>query len=140
MAPTEFYFSRRSQEQLDTCDVKIKRVFGGIIEVRDCKILEGIRGRSRQIELFISKKSKLDWPNSKHNRVPSQAVDVVPWPFPQEAWEDREFWVEWTSWVKGFATGMGVTLISGFDWDNDYDLRDQKFYDGPHFELVEIGG
>jgi hypothetical protein len=66
-------------------------------------------------------------------------VDAIPYPTTQADWENREYWVEWSSWIKGLATGMGVTLVSGFDWDNDYDLDDQSFFDGPHFQRTERG-
>ena len=84
-------------------------------------------------------KSGLVFPKSKHNRKPTLAIDAIPYPIKAADWEDRIFWIEWSSWVKGHAAGLGIILISGYDWDNDYDygIKDQKFWDGPHFELDE---
>jgi hypothetical protein len=65
---------------------------------------------------------------------------MLPYPFKPEWWNSKEYfhiWAEWGSWVKGFAAAKGVPLRWGFDWDNDFDLKDQTFYDGPHFEMIK---
>ena len=37
------------------------------------------------------------------------------------------------------STGLllGIKLRWGHDWDGDIDLNDQKFNDGPHYELID---
>ena len=129
-----YKYGKKSTHELSTCSFNIKRVFHAAIKIRDISVTEGHRTNQRQHMLFLEGKSKLDAGESEHNYVPSRAIDAHPWPITKEDWENREFWVEWSSWLKGFASGMGITLISGFDWDNDYDLDDQTFYDGPHFQ------
>ena len=37
--------------------------------------------------------------------------------------------------VIGLAAGIDVNLRWGGDWDRDFDLKDQRFNDYPHFEL-----
>ncbi len=37
----------------------------------------------------------------------------------------------------GIASQMGTPLRWGGDWDGDTELRDQKFVDLPHFEVLE---
>ncbi len=129
-----YSYGTNSTIELATCTSNIQTVFNAAIKIRDISILEGRRSNDRQHKLFLEGKSKLDAGESKHNHFPSQAVDAIPYPTTSEDWENREYWVEWSSWLKGFASGMGITLISGFDWDNDYDLDDQTFFDGPHFQ------
>ena len=46
------YFSKRSQEKLDSCDSHLQVLFNEVIRRRDCTILEGRRGRVRQNKLF----------------------------------------------------------------------------------------
>lgn len=129
-----YSYGRTSTKNLAECTDNIQLVFNAAIKVRDISITEGHRPNDVQHTLFLAGKSMLDAGKSRHNLIPSQAVDAHPWPITKEDWENREFWVEWSSWLKGFASGMGITLVSGFDWDNDYDLDDQSFFDGPHFQ------
>ena len=132
-----YSYGIKSTKELASCTDDIQKVFNAAIKIRDISITEGTRNDERQNKLFDEGKTKLRFPDSKHNSWPSRAVDAIPYPTTQEDWENREYWVEWSSWLKGFASGMGITLISGFDWDNDYDLTDQSFFDGPHFQEEE---
>jgi hypothetical protein len=36
--------------------------------------------------------------------------------------------------VRGVAWKLGIEVVSGSDWDSDYVLNDQSFYDLPHWE------
>ena len=115
------------------------RLFDRVLQIRNCSLICGRRGKDEQDEEVAKGTSEVNWPNSYHNCEEDEladAVDAIPYPTTQADWEDREFWVEWTSFVKGVAAGLGIEIISGYDWDNDYDLDDQKFYDGPHFQLM----
>lgn len=129
-------FGGKSEGQLITCDDKLIFVARKAIIVRDFSVIEGHRIETLQNHYFDIGTSKLRWPEGEHNDMPSRAYDLWPYPSPtKEDWENREYWIEWSSWYRGFAAGVGVVLISGMDWDNDYDLDDQKFHDGPHFHL-----
>jgi hypothetical protein len=46
----------------------------------DFKILCGHREEKEQNEAFNKGNSKLKWPQSKHNSLPSLAVDIAPFP------------------------------------------------------------
>ena len=40
--------------------------------------------------------------------------------------------------VKGIAKGMyNIDLRWGGDWDNDWEVKDNRFDDFPHFEIKE---
>ncbi len=129
-----YSYGETSAKNLAECTDAIREVFYAAIKIRDISITEGHRSDDRQHALFLEGKSKLDAGQSHHNFTPSRAVDAIPYPTTVADWENREYWVEWSSWIKGFASGMGIILVSGFDWDNDYKLDDQTFYDGPHFQ------
>lgn len=76
-------FSKKSRNRLYTCHKDLGRLFSEVVKDFDCKILEGRRGRERQECLFKEGKSKLLFPQSKHNAVKpllSEAVDVIPYP------------------------------------------------------------
>ncbi len=73
-------FSARSTERLETCDPRLIAVFNEVVKHFDCTILEGWRSEEDQNEAFRTGKSKLKYPEGKHNKQPSFAVDVAPYP------------------------------------------------------------
>ena len=127
-------FSRRSKEKLSTCDSRLQMVFREVIKYFDCTILEGHRGKERQNQYYLEGRSKVQFPNGKHNSYPSEAVDVMPYPID---WNDIERICYFAGFVMGVANQLGVKLRWGKDWDRDTDLNDQSFKDGPHFELID---
>ena len=127
-------FGALSRKQLETCDLQIQRVFNKVIKYFNCKIIEGHRGEALQHLYFTQGKSKVDWPNGKHNSLPSRAVDVMPYPI---NWLDTDRMCYFAGFVMAVALSMGVKLRWGKDWDGDTDLNDQTFKDGPHYELVK---
>jgi hypothetical protein len=125
-------FSKKSKARLATCDQRLQRILNEVIKHWDCTILEGHRGKSVQNEYFRTGRSKIKYPNGKHNTTPSLAVDVVPYPID---WSDWNRFYAFAGFVQGIAIGMGIKLRSGLDWDQDHDFHDQNFNDAPHFEL-----
>lgn len=145
-------------ERLATCDERLQRLFNRVILGYDCSILCGHRGEEEQTEAFESKKSKVQWPDSKHNLFPSLAVDAAPYPI---VWpetlkmlnrfkegrgtivqvmmviKDLARFYHFAGYVLGIAEEMGIPLRWGGDWDGDKDFKDQAFDDLPHFELME---
>jgi len=125
-------FSQRSQDRLNTCDPRIVEVLEEVIKHWDCTILQGERTKEEQDEFFRTGRSKVQWPNSKHNSSPSKAVDVAPYPID---WNDTRRFDYFAGFVKGIAVSKGITLRWGGDWDSDTDVKDQTFNDLPHFEI-----
>lgn len=108
-----------------------------MIKEHDCAIIEGHRARRRQNQLFRDKKSKVKWPNSKHNRMPSMAVDVAPWMDGEGIpWEDNRRFYGFAQNVLDTAARLGIKIRFGGDWDMDGDYNDQEFKDLCHFELL----
>jgi peptidoglycan LD-endopeptidase CwlK len=127
-------FSKKSQARLDSCHKDLERVFDKVLENGrwDCSILEGYRSPERQNELFRQKLSEVSGGNSKHNYLPSLAVDVAPYPID---WKNLERFRRFGEYVLGVADSLGIKLRWGGDWDGDTDIKDQKFNDLVHFEL-----
>lgn len=132
-------FSRRSQGKLDTCDERLQRVFNEVIKHWDCTILEGTRTKETQNEYFRTGRSKVQFPNSKHNSTPSKAVDVAPYfpSTPHIRWNDTQSFAYFAGFVLGIAASMGIKLRWGGDWNANKDTKDQSFVDMPHYELVD---
>lgn len=134
-------FSAGSKERLDTADVRLQRVFNIVIVDFDCTVMCGYRSKQQQNMAYKNGHSKLKWPKSKHNKMPSEAVDVAPYPivWPQEENEtyekDLALWYLFAGYVKGVGLGMGIPIKWGGDWDSDWIIKDQNFDDLPHFEV-----
>jgi peptidoglycan L-alanyl-D-glutamate endopeptidase CwlK len=125
-------FGKKSKSRLRTCDDELQSLFNEVVKYFDCSVLVGYRGRNEQNTAYESGHSQVEWPNGKHNKNPSVAVDVAPYPID---WDDRERFIYFGGFVKGCAFRMGIPLRWGGDWDNDTKLSDNKFDDLVHYEL-----
>lgn len=138
-------FSNASKDQLVTCHPKLQLLFNKVILHYDCKVLEGYRGKEAQEAAFRAGNTKLHYPYGNHNKMPSLAADVVPYPV---QWPDESgltvrqaqnrllrFYI-FAGFVKGVASQMGLRIRWGGDWDGDWDLNDQDFNDIDHFEIL----
>ena len=125
-------FGKSSKKRLLTCDDRLQKVFNEVIKHVDCSVLEGHRDKDRQNKLYEEGKTKVKYPNGRHNRQPSSAVDVTPYPVD---WEDRERQTLFAGFVIGVASQMNVNIRWGGDWDQDFQVVDNRFDDFPHFEL-----
>lgn len=121
-----------STERLSTCHPELQRLFQEVVKHFNCTVVCGFRDKDAQNEAFNTGKSKKQWPYGEHNKTPSLAVDVVPFPID---WKDTDSMRYFAGFVKGVAAVMGITIRWGGDWDNDTDLKDQTFNDFPHFEI-----
>lgn len=133
-------FSQRSLARLETCHPDLQTLFKRVIQFRDCTILEGFRDEASQNKAFAEGKSKLKWPNGKHNKSPSEAVDVMPFPI---VWTDLSRIYHFSGFVLGVADmllesgQMSHKIRWGGDWNSNHNLKDEVFKDLPHFEIVK---
>lgn len=139
-----YSFGSTSQKRLDTTHQDIQATCNEVIQYIDFSILEGTRTLEKQQEYFRDKKSKLDGINqkSKHQSLPSLAVDVAPYPIEWEGDKSRaRFYL-----LAGYFFMASEMLFEageithkirwGGDWNSNKDFSDQSFDDLPHFELV----
>ena len=120
-------FSRISKARLLTCHSDLQRLMNEVIKHIDITVFEGRRGEQKQNEYFDSGASELRWPDGNHNKNPSTAVDIVPYPLD---WDDIERFRDQAHFVKGVAAGMGIGIVSGgLEWTT--------LKDWPHFELKD---
>lgn len=119
-------YSTSSAQRLLTCDHRLQRLFGELIKEVDHSILCGYRNKEDQDWAYETGHSKLQWPHSKHNVMPSQAVDAAP--FPLEPHEIQRY-IEFASVVKEMAARLGIKIR----WGGDF----HTFKDYAHWELVD---
>jgi len=127
-------YSEKSKAKLATAHPLLQRVFGVVVQAVDNTILCGHRPKEEQDAAFAERRSCVKWPDSKHNSVPSMAVDAAPYPI---NWKNIKRFIYFGGFVMGVAFALGIKLRWGGDWDGDTDLDDQSFNDYPHFELKE---
>ena len=125
-------FGSRSRKNLETCDEDLQALFSEVIKYFDCTVIQGHRGKEEQNKYFDEGKSKVKYPNGRHNASPSNAVDVVPYPID---WEDTDRMYYFAGFVKGIAFKMGIPIRWGGDWNDNTEVKDTNFKDLPHFEL-----
>lgn len=127
--------SKQSQDELNTCDLELQTLFNHAIQLIDFKVLKGHRGQAEQDAAYAAGHSKLKFPNSKHNSIPSQAVDAKP------VATDIYSFDYFAGFIKGIAAFLKSTgeikkdIRWGGDWDMDTNLKNNKFNDLYHFEL-----
>lgn len=128
-----YKFSEKSLNKLETCHPKLQEIFKEAINIIDIQITEGHRSKEAQDRAYHNGYSKLKWPNSKHNKMPSLAVDAVPFPID---YKDTKRFYYLAGIIKGIAHMKGISIRWGGDWNNNNDFNDNKFNDLPHYELV----
>lgn len=121
------HFGKNSKRRLATCHPDIQKVLNEAIKHFDFSVIWGHRGRYHQNRVFREGYSKVQWPNSRHNTLPSEAVDVVPYPGGFDN-PDETFYLLATH-ILSAASEVGVRLRWGGHWRSLRDLA--------HFELKD---
>lgn len=129
-----------SNRQLDSCHPKVQKVIreaDRLLSKRrilDLTVLCGHRGEVEQEQAFKDGNSTKHWPDSKHNRLPSPAVDVTPYPID---WKDQIRQARLAGYIMAVADTLDIEMTWGDDWNNDGRSRDETFVDMPHLELTD---
>jgi peptidoglycan L-alanyl-D-glutamate endopeptidase CwlK len=127
-----FSLGTKSREKLNGVHPDLVSVVEKAISItkKDFTVLEGLRSKERQAQLFAAGKSKTM--NSRH--ITGHAVDLGPWPlngdFDSDGILNIADWDEYyplADAMKQAAKELGVAIVWGGDW--------KGFPDGPHFEL-----
>ncbi len=139
-------WSANSSSQLASCHEELQLLFGIVLQIYDCSILKGFRGNHEQHQAFLSGASQLDWPDGKHNGMPSMAVDAKPYiseinvdgrnPKHLKYFYAFAYVVIAVAAMLYEAGRMTHKIRWGGDWDSDRNMDDQGLIDLYHFELV----
>jgi len=131
-----YKYSNSSKDKLKTCHPLLQLLFKTVIKYFDNTIAFGYRSEKEQNAAYASGKSKVKFPDSKHNEYPSMAVDSYPYVGGAVSYEAKQCYF-YAAFVLGVASMLNIKVRSGADWDSDKDINDQKFNDICHFELIE---
>jgi peptidoglycan L-alanyl-D-glutamate endopeptidase CwlK len=138
-------FSDISKQRLKTCHRDLQTLFAHVVQEIDCTIICGHRDKEDQDKAFAENKSQLKYPNSKHNRTPSAAVDAAPYIQGKINWT-RDQAIYFVGYVKAIADRLYITGVIhhrirlGADFNENGIIGDDKFFDAPHFELIANQG
>jgi len=119
-------FDKKSQERLEEVEGELVLLAQAVLQRVDVIITCGHRGEIEQNEAFKNKKSKLKYPQSKHNSLPSKAIDFAVKVDGMVVW-DKKYYDILGKIAKEEATKLGISIV----WGGDF----RGFYDGPHVEL-----
>ena len=130
-------FGTRSKSNLDSAHKDLQTLFNEVIKHYDCSVICGYRNEIDQNKAYHDGRSSLKFPQSKHNSLPSRAVDVVPYfkRKPNIRWDDKDKFYEFAGFVQGVAAMLNIKIRCGHNWDMDDELHDSSFIDLPHYEL-----
>ncbi len=130
-------FGNRSRKNLNETHEDLQLLFNEVIKYYDCSVICGHRNRTDQNKAYHEGRSTLKYPRSKHNSLPSKAVDVVPYfkNRPHIRWDDTDKFYEFVGFVQGVAAMLDIKITCGHNWDMDDELHDSSFIDLPHFQL-----
>ena len=139
-----YKFGKRSLDNLAGVNPKLIDVVHAVMELQimDFSVVEGLRTKERQKELFDARKSRTM--NSKHLKQSDgygHAVDLYPYPIDMRrvntgnAKEIIRFGVLAGLMLK-CAQESCVNVRWGGDWDKDGETLDHSFFDAPHFEII----
>lgn len=128
-------FSRKSLIKLDTCDLRLQILALAVVQNFDCTVIFGHRGEKEQNEAYCTGNSKLKFPQSKHNSLPSMAIDLAPYIAGKGIiWKVNQCYY-FAGYVMRMANELNIPIRWGGDWDMDGDVNDQNFNDLVHFEI-----
>lgn len=152
-------FSNLSQSRLNQCHTDLQVILNEAIKYVDFSVISSYRNRDEQNELYARGFSKVIYPNSKHNKFPSLAVDVAPYykkyggalfggpeQLKRIMRQTGKSKAEVESFInksyarligifEGIALDYEISLRVGLDWNGDFDTLDQTFHDLGHIEL-----
>lgn len=122
-----YKWSKASLAKLATCDERLQAMADMMLSKSefDLTITCGHRGEKEQQDAFDKGTSKAKFGQSKHNNLPSLAIDICPYPI---NWDDKD-----ERWRKMALNAMWCAGRLGFEivWGGDF----KSIKDMPHFEL-----
>lgn len=133
-------FSVNSVARLETCVPELQilayRCLG--VGLVDFAVIWGHRNKEQQNKFYKEGKSKIQWPNGKHNKLPSEAMDLAPVINGKISW-DPQHHIYLAGVVLTVASEMlRIRIRWGGNWDLDLiPITDQSFNDLGHFEILE---
>jgi len=140
-----YNYSRRSKEKLEQAHPYLEKLeqahpylqllFNKAIEYYDISIMCSVRDEETQNAYFRKGLSELEYPNGKHNKTPSMAIDFTVWHKGNGYSYNEEDTNLVAGFIEGLAVAYGIKIRIGARWDNQW-VSQNGFKDFGHIELV----
>ncbi len=125
-------FSKTSETRLATCHPDLQAVCRELIKQYDFAVLEGYRNSTAQNAAYEAGNSHLRYPHSAHNKTPSLAVDIAPYPI------DWGNLARFQEMITRFDAVAAVLRAHGEIQSHfEYGAFWPNFKDYPHIEIKE---
>lgn len=142
MSDSEFAWGKRSLQVRAELHPDLQKLADRVLALTpfDVSLTEGHRGQQAQSRALEIGATQLPWPRSAHNREPSWAVHIDPYPI---NYRNERLYYVLAGVVLTAARQLGMLdrVRWGGDWDQDLDLtpEDQSLNDLAHYELEREG-
>lgn len=133
----KYQLGERSLREMETIHPVLKQLIQLTIRKTgvDFGILEGHRNKEKQDLAFNTGKSKVKFPDGKHNKLPSLAFDFGAYVNGKYT-DSPQYYYYLAGVFKACAYDLKISIRWGGDWDSDGDFKDNSFNDLGHIELV----
>ena len=130
-------WGNKSLQVRATLDVRLQAMVDELLDHMDVSLIYGYRDRESQNGLFENGVSQLRYPDSMHNHNPSLAVDIQPYPYPNNENDLRAAlgYMAGLCWM--IALKHGFKIRWGGDWNRNGSVTDNGFDDLFHIEIYE---
>jgi peptidoglycan LD-endopeptidase CwlK len=131
-----YNFGKKSKKKLSQASNDLQNAARLALEwgVMDFAVIEGHRGSAEQKRLYVIGKSRVLYPDSKHNKKPSDALDIVPVINGKISWK-RVHCIHLAGIIIAAGRCLGTRIRWGGNWDLDGEpITDQDFQDLVHYE------
>jgi peptidoglycan L-alanyl-D-glutamate endopeptidase CwlK len=120
-----FILDEKSLERLSQCDSRLQQIAHKLIQEFDFVVLCGHRNKEDQEKAEREGHSREHWPHSKHNTLPSIAMDIAP-EHPID-WNNLHRFNDMLDRVERIAKELGIVVRLGRNMPH---LKDY-----PHVEI-----
>lgn len=138
-------WSEKSRKKLETCHKDLKIIANVVVGIHDCSVFEGHRDEETQNRYYEKGTSRVKYPDGKHNKTPSMAIDLAPYIKGGDPYDMERvlFFAGIVMAVAKMLKAQGLIthdLRWGGSWrtepDATFAFDRNGFFDGIHFELV----
>jgi len=119
-----------------TLDPRLQAMVDELLDYMDVSLTSGHRNEAEQNALY-PRYTQVQWPDSMHNHKPSLAVDIQPYPYPDNENDLRAAlgYMAGLCWM--IAQKHGFKIRWGGDWNRNGSVTDNGFNDLFHLEIYE---
>ncbi len=141
MTRIAYKFGHQSLSELAQTHPSLVKLCHKVLDLQlfDFGITCGHRTFEAQNRLFFEGRSKVRFPNSKHNSKPSEAVDFILYVNGKPTYDPKDHagYYMAVGVFRAVAASLNLHIRVGADWDGDFSTQDQRFHDLVHIQLQE---